>query len=146
MIGMSGRRRRMRLAIGCVNSGLSMMTTASGSAAMHAAIAALQLAPGDEVTVDYRTVARVLDRPFSLWYRDRPYSGESTSGAGRVKTAMFGDLGDALQATVLNPILTNMSVNRGMVFAPGKGDLVDRMDKLREQQEAFQASADAAQA
>ena len=30
----SGRRFRMRLAIGCVNSGLSMMTTTSGSVAM----------------------------------------------------------------------------------------------------------------
>ncbi len=33
MIGMSGRRRRMRRAMGWVNSGLSMITTAWGSAA-----------------------------------------------------------------------------------------------------------------
>ena len=30
MIGMCGARLRMRFAIGCVNSGLSMTTTASG--------------------------------------------------------------------------------------------------------------------
>src|SRR4026207_2400306 len=35
--GTSGLRRRMRLAIGWVNSGLSMMTMASGSAATAAA-------------------------------------------------------------------------------------------------------------
>ncbi len=33
MMGMSGRRLRMRRAIGWVNSGLSMITTALGSAA-----------------------------------------------------------------------------------------------------------------
>ena len=37
MIGISGRFLRMRRAIGCVNSGLSMITTASGSATMAAA-------------------------------------------------------------------------------------------------------------
>ena len=37
MIGIFGRRWRMRRAIGCVNSGLSMITTASGSAATAAA-------------------------------------------------------------------------------------------------------------
>ncbi len=37
MMGMCGARLRMRLAIGCVNSGASMMTTASGSAATAAA-------------------------------------------------------------------------------------------------------------
>ena len=36
MMGMCGARLRMRLAIGCVNSGASMMTTASGSAATAA--------------------------------------------------------------------------------------------------------------
>ncbi len=36
MMGTSGRRLRTRLAIGCVNSGLSMMMTASGAAATAA--------------------------------------------------------------------------------------------------------------
>ncbi len=37
MMGTWGARRRTRLAIGCVNSGLSMMTSALGSAATAAA-------------------------------------------------------------------------------------------------------------
>ena len=36
MIGMCGARFLMRFAIGCVNSGLSMMTTASGAKASAA--------------------------------------------------------------------------------------------------------------
>ncbi len=41
MMGIEGVRRRMRLAIGWVNSGLSMITTASGSAVTAALAVAL---------------------------------------------------------------------------------------------------------
>lgn len=109
-------------------------------------VAAQDISPGDEITVDYRKVADALEQPFTLWYRGQPYNGESTAGSGRVKQAIFGDLGEALQTTLVNPVISGMAANRGMVFAPGTGDLVDRMDKLREQQELFKATADAADA
>jgi hypothetical protein len=69
--------------------------------------------------------------------------------AGRVKAALLGDLGglaDAAKGTILTPLISNLSARHGLVYAPGQGDLVDRMDVLRERQEAFKATTQAADA